>query len=358
VKAPGVRLAAAALLASLAIIIGGAVAPAQQFPHTPGNAEPTMTPGAPTPAPIPSLFASPSPAPFPSGESASPGAGAAPPSSAPAAPHAGTGAAPVSTKAPIVRFTGELLDVRNGYVFFTTADAFKASPDLKIVDFDSGGPTQLVPAPRLYARATLDPATGAIVELALTKRKLPTDAAYQQAYEQAHSYAVKGSPRENAPELAHQARMTGRPVAVTFLVQVPPTTPLTDSVYISTDASGWIANAMKMDRIDALHYRLTRTYASGTMFAYRYTRGSWNSVEVGEDGLQGDAHAFLVPEVDAKLQRDNVFRWSDQNPAEPNVGPDSIPTPFNPNPFGGFPTKPLPNGQNPGIPPASPTPRP
>ena len=95
---------------------------------------------------------------------------------------------------------------------------------------------------------------------------------------------------------------------------------------------------MRMDRIDALHYRLTRTYASGTKFAYRYTRGSWNSVEVGEDGLQGDAHAFFVPEVDAKRLTDVVYRWSDQNPTQPQVGPDTIPTPFNPNPFGGLPT--------------------
>ena len=140
---------------------------------------------------------------------------------------------------------------------------------------------------------------------------------------------------------------------MTFYVQVPPATPLTDSVYITTDASGWVANAMKMDRIDALHYRLTRTYASGTKFAYRYTRGSWTSVEVGEDGLQDDPHQFFVPEVDAKRLTDVVYRWSDQNPSQPQVGPDSIPTPFNPNPFGGLPTT-----VRQGVPPPSPTPRP
>jgi hypothetical protein len=109
-----------------------------------------------------------------------------------------------------------------------------------------------------------------------------------------------------------------------------------------------------MDRIDALHYRLTRTYASGTKFAYRYTRGSWTSVEVGEDGLQDDPHEFLVPEVDAKRLDNVVFRWSDQNPAQQEVGPDSIPTPFNPNPFGNLPSA----IEHPGIPPASPTPKP
>ena len=234
-----------------------------------------------------------------------------------------------------------------------TADAFKTSPNLRVVDLDTGAPLP-APLPRLYARATLDPGTGSIIELAVTKRKLAVDAAYQQAYAQAHAFVVATSPTVRAPELEGGKRLTGRPVAVTFYVQVPPTTPLEDSVYITTDASGWVANAMKMDRIDALHYRLTRTYASGTKFAYRYTRGAWTSVEVGEDGLQDDPHQFFVPEVDAKRLTDLVYRWSDQNPTQPQVGPNSIPTPFNPNPFGN-----LPSGiQHPGIPPASPTPRP
>jgi hypothetical protein len=253
----------------------------------------------------------------------------------------------------MIRFSGQLLDLRGGFVYFTTGDAFKADAALRLVDFDTGGPTALLPGPRVYARATLNPASGTVVELALTKRRLAADAAYQQAYAQAHGFAAAGSPPVPAPELMHGVRLTGRPVAVTFFVQVPPTTPLTDNVYLTTDASGWVANAMKMDRIDALHYRLTRTYASGTKFAYRYTRGSWTSVEVGEDGLQDDPHQFFVPEVDAKRLTDVVYRWSDQNATQQQVGPDSIPTPFNPNPFGG-----LPSTLRAGQPSPSPTPRP
>jgi hypothetical protein len=341
-----------------------ATAPAQQLPGgRPGNptppGEPPTPTGAITPAPLPSALGSPVPGlsasptipPAPgaspaAGASGEPGAGSA--SSAPGAP----GSVPAG-KPAIVKFTGELLDLRNGYVYFTTGDAFKASPDVRMVDFDTGGPTKLVPSPRIYARATLESASGSVVELALTKRKLPTDAAYQQAYAQAHTYAAVGSPTVVAPELLHGQRLTGRPVAVTFFVQVPPTTPITDEVYITTDASGWVPNAMKMDRIDALHCRLTRTYASGTKFAYRYTRGSWTSVEVGEDGLQDDPHQFFVPEVDAKRLTDVVYRWSDQNGTQPQAGPDAIPTPFNPNPFGGFPST-----LRSGIPSPSPTPRP
>ncbi len=292
--------------------------------------------------PAPQVSASPTTAPLP----AVPGA----------ATPAGTSltAPPTRPAGALIRFTGQLLDLRDGYVFFTTSDAFRAAPAMRLVDYDTGGPTRLEPSPGIYGRATLDPQSGAIVELALTKRKLAQDQAAQQGYAQAHAFVVAGSPKVAAPELQGGRRLTGRPVAVTFFVQVPPNTPLTDSVYVTTDASGWVPNAMKMDRIDALHYRLTRTYASGTKFAYRYTRGTWTSVEVGEDGLQDDPHPFFVAEVDAKSTKDTVYRWSDENPNQPQVGPDNIPTPFNPNPFGNLPSA----IKNPGVPQPSPTPRP
>jgi hypothetical protein len=344
---PHVHPLIAAGLFGIGMLAATATAPAQQVPagpQPPGQGVPTAAPGAPSPLPGASFPAVPSP-----GASPSP---VATPSTAPEqaspVPSASAGA-----QSALLVFSGQLLDLRNGFVYFTTADAFKTSPALRIVDLDTGGPTTLAPQPRVYARATLDPATGAIVELALTKRHLATDAAYLQAYARAHAFVVATSATIPAPELNNQVRLTGRRVAVTFYVQVPPTTPLTDNVYIATDAGGWVANAMKMDRIDALHYRLTRAYASGTKFTYRYTRGSWTSVEVGEDGLQGDPHQFFVPEVDAKRLTDLVYRWSDQNPTQQQVGPDSIPTPFNPNPFGGLPTT-----VRPGVPQPSPTPRP
>lgn len=340
-------------LIAVAFVAVAGTAPAQVRPPEPGmpgipGGAPTVQPGPPSPVGLPSFTPAPDLTPPPAAGSAT----ASPAASAPAAAAGPPTAAP-APGASIVRFSGQLLDIRNGYAFFTTGDAFKVGTPLKLVDLDTGGPTTLVPGPRVYARATMDKTTASIVELALTRKHLATDAAYQRAYAVAHAFAAPGSSPIPAPELMNQVRVTGRPVAVTFYVQVPPTTPLTDDVFITTDASGWVPNAMKMDRIDALHYRLTRTYASGTKFAYRYTRGSWNSVEVGEDGLQDDPHQFFVPEVDAKRLTDMVFRWSDQNPAQQEVGPDSIPTPFNPYPFGG-----LPSTLRQGIPLPSPTPKP
>ncbi len=337
------------LLAAAFVALSG-IAPAQQVPAAPGvpraPGPPSATGTPPLPAPPVSAFPSPQAAPVPTASTSPTPA----PANAVLPPVTSAGSA-------LIRFTGQLLDVRNGYAYFTTSDAFKISPALRIVSLDAGAPVR-EPTARLYARATLDPASGSIVELALTKRRLPQDAAYVQAYSQAHAFVVAAASRTiPAPEIEYHGSgkpPTGRPVAVTFYVQIPPTTPLSDNVYITTDASAWVANAMRMDRIDALHYRLTRTYASGTKFAYRYTRGSWTSIEVGEDGLEDDPHLFVVPEVDAKRLDNVVYRWSDQNPAQQQVGPDSIPTPFNPNPFGTFPS----GIQHPGIPAPSPTPRP
>jgi len=165
------------------------------------------------------------------------------------------------------------------------------------------------------------------------------------------AYAITASTPQPAPELVGPG-LTGRPVSVVFEITVPPTTLLTDNIYISTDAGGWNAQEIKLDRVNAYLYRAARTYNSGTKFAFRVTRGSWNSVERGENNLDPDPHQFTVREVDALAARVTVYHWSDENPAQQGVGPNTIPTPFNANPFGGC------NGiAVPQVQPASPCPR-
>jgi hypothetical protein len=231
---------------------------------------------------------------------------------------------------PLISFTAQLLDVRTGFAYFTTGDAFKLSRTYRLVDYDTGQVTTVQPQVKMYARATFDPNTKEIIELAITKKKV----AASQNYSEVKQFATVTSSPAPAPEIAGQ-RLTGRPVSVTFEVTVPPTTQLTDSVYISTDAGGWNAQEIKLDRIDAYRYRSARTYASGTRFAFRVTRGTWNSVERGQDGLEPDPHQFVVREVDALAARATVYHWSDENPSQPQAGPNAIPTPFNANPFGG-----------------------
>jgi hypothetical protein len=251
----------------------------------------------------------------------------------------------------LVRFTGQLLDVRGGYVYFTSGDAFKLAAAPRIADYDTGKPTALQPRAKLFARAILDPATKQVVELDLTTRRLATDAAYAPDVQS----AIATKPITTlAPEIAGVYH-SGKDVPVEFLVTVPPTTPINADVYISTDASGWNPQAIKLDRIDGQRYRAVRRLASGTKFSFRVTRGTWNTVEIGENGLAADVHSFVINEVDSQSRRVTVFGWSDDrgNPgAAAPAAPGAIPTPFNPNPFppggiappprvtppGGFPT--------------------
>jgi hypothetical protein len=302
-----------ALLAFVSLVAGSAVA-------------------APTPAPI----AEPTPAatfmpipPPPSGPPTS-----VPTGSSTAPPNAASISTPQPTPPPnLLTYTGQILDVRNNYVYFTTGDAFAAVDPLRIVSFDTGAITTIPPATKMYAKATFDPGTHKIIELAITNKHL----AVGQTTDALIGYAITKTPKSANAELAPGQKITGKQVAVTFEVNAPPTTNLTDQLYITTDASQWNPTEIKLDRVDAYRYRAQRYYASGTKFAFRVTRGSWNSVERGEDGLDGPPHQFFVREVDALAARVTVYHWSDESVAHPQAGPNAIPTPYNSNPFGGGP---------------------
>ena len=244
---------------------------------------------------------------------------------------------PAATPTPgpaLTRFTGQLLDVRGGYVYFTTGDAFRLVASPRITDYDTGGPTTLQPRARIFARATLDPATRSVTELALTRRVLPTD----RGYGAIKPFSTAVSTPQAAAELAPKPPVTGREVAVVFDITVPPSTGIADNVYISTDASGWDPKAIRADRVDGAHYRVARRFGSGAKFAYRVTRGSWQSVEIGQNGIELAPHQFVVQETDAQVARTNVAAWSDArggggSAQQSQAQPGAIPTPFNANPF-------------------------
>lgn len=310
------RLAALVMFLAFAAATAGA-----QNAVTPVG--PTLTP-TPTPVPIGTL------APTAPAVSPPPPASAETPAAAVSAPASASASATAAAKPTILQFTGQLLDIRDHYVYFTTGDAFPIVDVPRIVEYETGALTSVPPAPKMFARASMDPVSKKVFQLEITKRRLATT---QKTAAVAALVVMKSKP-VTAPEIVGQA-LTGKQVAVTFEVTAPPTTSLRDELYISTDASNWNAQAIKLDRIDAYKYRALRYFASGTKFAYRVTRGSWNSVERGEDNLDAKPHQFFVREVDALAARVTVYHWSDENPAAQGAGPNSIPTPYNSNPFGG-----------------------
>ena len=65
----------------------------------------------------------------------------------------------------------------------------------------------------------------------------------------------------------------------TIDVYVPPRTPPGDDVYISTERSGWSPSEVRMDRVEARHFRLVLRLHRGASIAFRVTRGSYGTIE-------------------------------------------------------------------------------
>jgi hypothetical protein len=274
--------------------------------------------------------------------------GAQQPAASPAPPAAQTPAPPA-----LLSYAGQLLDVERGFAFFTTGDGFRLAPDAKIVNAATGQPLAMPPRARMYATATFEEQTGQIVRLAVSQNPIPQSAAYDAsaAYQAVKHFAIAQSPttpnNDVRPNGYHGPPLTGRPVAVTFVVQVPVDTPLTDNVYITTDVSDWDPKAILMQRIDAMHYRTTTTFASGTLFHYKYDLGSFRSIEVGENGLDDPPRTFRVLESDALRRDDVVYHWKNESngiPGGQTIGPGSVPTPYNPAGVLNLPTPPAPFG--------------
>jgi hypothetical protein len=258
--------------------------------------------------------------------------------------------------------TGQLLAYQGGFVFFTTGDGFRVAHDVVIRDAKTGAATTIAPAPRVWARATFD-ATGTVTELDLSRAALPPEGSFADV---ARFAVALSSPVPNpdllraveTPEpgasVASIQNFSGKPVLVTFIVQVPPNTALTASVYITTDNSGWNAQAIPMDRVDTLHYEITRRYNSGTIFRYLYDRGTLQAQEIAQNGLQRTPRMLVVTNADVRVIRDTVYGWQDSVPGGVNqLQPQIMPTPYNPAPFPNLPTSvPPPQPHPPAKPPA------
>lgn len=238
-----------------------------------------------------------------------------------------------------IKVTAQLLDYEKGYVFFTTGDGFKVAPNAPILDYKTGAVSTSSPGPRDWARATFD-ATGLVTQLELSKTPLDPEGDLASV----HRFAIALTPTVANPDLApaggstSRQSFTGKPVPVTFILRVPPTTPLTASVYITTDQSAWNPQAIRMDRIDALHFRIMRYFNSGTRFKYLYTRGSLSTQELGENGVQKQPRTLLVTDSDGRAVGDDVYEWADTAVGGAQPQPDGIPTPYNPVPFPNLPS--------------------
>lgn len=230
--------------------------------------------------------------------------------------------------------TGQILDYEKGYVFFTTGDGFHVAPDATIVN----GP----PKTRNYARVTFN-ASGVVTKIEVSRKKLPPEGDFNAIR---HFAVALSTPAPN-PDLAPTHPMSrcattraGKLVGLTITVQVPPTTGPTDMIYMTSDQSAWNAQAYRLDRIDALHYRTTLKLLSGTVLHVLFDRGSTRSIQVGENGIEQQPYLLCIGDEDAQAFRAIVYRWGDEQNGQTQQVPEGLPTPYNPAPFPNLPTPP------------------
>jgi hypothetical protein len=95
-------------------------------------------------------------------------------------------------------------------------------------------------------------------------------------------------------------------VAVTFEVSVPPETP---PVYLAGDYfNDWDPAFLQMQPIDIGRWRHLQRFPVGILIAYKYTLGSWDTVEVSAAGDDLPNRTLLIPTRDV-LVDDTVARW-------------------------------------------------
>jgi len=98
-------------------------------------------------------------------------------------------------------------------------------------------------------------------------------------------------------------------VESTIDVYVPARTPPGDDVYISTERSSWSPSEVRMDRVDARHFRLVLKLRRGARVAFRVTRGSYGTLERDASRALPPAHV-ATGEPNAVVRVD-VAAWAD-----------------------------------------------
>ncbi len=234
--------------------------------------------------------------------------------------------------------TAQLLDYQNGYVFITTGDGFRVSPTSPIVVYNTAKPAG-PPRPRQYARLTFDP-TGTVIKIEISNTKVASEGDLSAVR---HFAVALSTPAPNPDLGLHTANSLcnvrpGRSVLLNITVQVPPSTPLIDTVYMTSDQSGWNAQAYRMDRSDALHYRTQLKLLSGTVLRVLFDRGSMQSVQVGQNGIEQDPYSICIGDQDAQVFTKTIYHWADQQTGSSLAVPLAMPTPYNPAPFPNLPT--------------------
>ncbi len=137
---------------------------------------------------------------------------------------------------------------------------------------------------------------------------------------------------------------------VTFDVRLPDSTPSNEVIYIAGTFNFWEPGPAQtgtdgnnhdlvLTRISDNQHQITLTFNTGESILYKYTRGSWETVEKGAQGEEIDNRSMVVPDS-TYTQHDTVASWKDltvfvTNDPDAYLPEDYVlgqnyPNPFNP----------------------------
>ncbi len=101
-------------------------------------------------------------------------------------------------------------------------------------------------------------------------------------------------------------------IPVTFTVNVPVNTPTADTVYIASNNANWVANGIRMAPQSGNRWTVTIMLGKGSSLSYKYTRGSWQTAETNQSGIEIPNRSLSVTKTANNEQvNDVVLRWSD-----------------------------------------------
>jgi len=104
-----------------------------------------------------------------------------------------------------------------------------------------------------------------------------------------------------------------RSATVNFRVTVPADTPPDAQLFIAGDFQGWAPGDTPMTQVDATTWSIELPFKAGTAIQYKYTRGSWESVE--KDEACGEIpNRTLTADASSgteQLVEDVVGKWRD-----------------------------------------------
>ena len=88
---------------------------------------------------------------------------------------------------------------------------------------------------------------------------------------------------------------------------------LTSVGVIAADDPVVFKSEVAMTRVDATHFKITLDILDGTALQYKYTRGTWNSVEKGSscEELSNRTLTVSYGATGTQTENDTVAKWRD-----------------------------------------------